>query len=170
MKWALTVTPWTWRQQTNLLAWHSGQWWCITIPSLVTEGSAAEEILSRWTFTEILNFFCDHELDHNTAIQSFQKTIKLLMMHHQTKFSCKRISSSDDILKSHVLIVWSLTVTLTLKTVNKSYWKTIWLIMMHHHIKFRRYLDKHSEHFETLLWPWPWTQQSNFSIRHSGLW
>ena len=41
---------WTWRQQTNLLARHSGPWWCITIPSLVTEGSADEEISSRWTF------------------------------------------------------------------------------------------------------------------------
>ena len=25
-------------------------------------------------------------------------------------------------------------------------------------------------HSEILLWPWPWTQQSNFSIKHSGLW
>ena len=50
---ALTVTL-TRRQQTNLLAWHFGPWCSITIPSLVTEGSAAEEISSRWTFTGIL--------------------------------------------------------------------------------------------------------------------
>ena len=25
-------------------------------------------------------------------------------------------------------------------------------------------------HFKILLWPWPWTQQSNFSKKHSGLW
>ena len=34
-----SLWPWTWRQQTNLLAWHSGPWCCITIPSLVTQGS-----------------------------------------------------------------------------------------------------------------------------------
>ena len=25
-------------------------------------------------------------------------------------------------------------------------------------------------HFETATWPWPWTQQSTFLTRHSGLW
>ena len=37
------------------LQWHSGSWWLITIPCLVTKGSAVEEISSRWTFTGILN-------------------------------------------------------------------------------------------------------------------
>ena len=58
-----------------------------------------------------------------TAVQSFHKTIHLMMMCHQTKFSCKKISSSEDILKSHILIIWSFTVTLTLKTTNKSFWR-----------------------------------------------
>ena len=90
IKWALGVWPWIWRQQTNLLAWHFGPWCCITIPGLVT---AAEETSSRWTFTGILSLFCDLELDHNREIQSFHETIHLIMMYHQTKFSCKRISS-----------------------------------------------------------------------------
>ena len=120
--WAFTLT-WTWRQQTNLLAWHSGPSWCITIASLVTEGSAVEEMLSRWTFTGIMNLFWALDLDYNKAIQSFHKTIQLktiqlIMMCHQTKFTCKRISSSDNILKSHILIILSFTVTLTLKTTN----------------------------------------------------
>ena len=89
-----SLWPWTWRQQTNLLAWHFGPWCCITTPSLVSEGSTAEEISSRWTFTGILNLFCDLDHDHNRAIQSFHKTIHLMMMCHQTKFSCKRICSS----------------------------------------------------------------------------
>ena len=38
--------------------------------------------------------FCDLDLDHNRAIQSFHKTIQLMMVCHQTKFSCKMISSS----------------------------------------------------------------------------
>ena len=55
--------------------------------------SAAEELWSRWMLTGILNLFCDLDLDHNRAIQSFHKTIHLMMMCHQTKFSCKRISN-----------------------------------------------------------------------------
>ena len=42
-----SVWPWTWRQQTNLLARHFGPRCCIIIPRLVTEGSAAEEISLR---------------------------------------------------------------------------------------------------------------------------
>ena len=158
--------PWTWRQQTNFLAWHFGPWCCITIPSLVADNSAAEEILSRWTFTGILNLFCDLDHDHNRAIQSFHKTIQLMKMCHQLKFSGKRISSSEDILESQILIIWSFTVTLTLKTANKSFWKTIWLITMHHQTKFGSKRFSNSKeitctnihwHFEILLWPWPWT-------------
>ena len=70
----------------------------------------------RRTFTGILNLFCDLDLDHNRAIQSFHKTIHLMMICHQTKFSCKKISSSGNTLKSHILIILFLTMTLTLKT------------------------------------------------------
>ena len=117
------------------LAWHSGTWWCIATPSLVTKGSAVEEISSRWKLTGILNLFCELDLDHNRAIHSFHETIQLTILYHQTKFSCKRISRSEDILQSHVLIIWSFTVTLILKTSNQSFWKKIWLIMMRHHTK-----------------------------------
>ena len=97
----------------------------------------------------------------------------------KTKFSRKKISSSDDTLESHILITWSFTVTLTLKTANKSFWKTIWLMMLHQHIKFGSKRFSVSEniiwtnihwHFEILLWPWLWTQQSSFSTKHSGWW
>ena len=135
---------------------------------------------SRWTFPGILNLFY-FDLDHNRAIQSFHKTIQLMMMCHQTKFSCERIRSSEDISESHILIIWSFAVTLTLKTANQSFWKTIWLIMMHHHTKFGSKRFSVSEdiiwtnihsHFEILLWPWSWTQQSFFFLSkiHSGLW
>ena len=125
---------------------------------------------SRWTFTRILNRYCDLDIDHNRAIQSIHKTIQL---------SCKRISSSEDILERHILIIWSFTVTLTLRAANQSFGKTIWRIMMHHHTKFSSKRFSNSEdifwtnihwHFEVLLWPWPSTQQSNFFIRHSDLW
>ena len=149
-----SLWPWTWRQQTNLLARHSGPWWCINIPRLVKESSAVEEILSKWTFTGILNLSCDLDHDHNRAIQSFHKTIHLMMMCHHTKFICKRISHSDNISKSHILIIFFITVTLTLKTANQPFWKSAWLIMMHHHTKFgsKRFCDSESIIWTNIHW------------------
>ena len=135
------------------------------------------EVSSPLTFTGILNFFCDLDIDQNRAIQSFHKTIKLVMMCHQTKFTCKKISSFEDILESYILIIWFFTVSLT--TTTKSFWKTTWFMMMYHHTKFGSKRFSGSEdtawtfihwHFDILLRPWPWTEQSNFFIRDSGLW
>ena len=65
-----------------------------------------KEILSRSTFTGFFtNFSCDLELDHKKAIQSFHKTTQFMIMCHQTKFSCKMIISSQDILESLILII-----------------------------------------------------------------
>ena len=110
----------------------------------------------------------------------FYQTVHLRMMYHQTKFRCKRISNSDNILKSHFFfIILSLTVTLILKTAHQSFWKTIWLIMMHHHTKFG---SKRFSYSENIIWTntfidilkfccdLAWTLRSNFSITHSGLW
>ena len=111
--------------------------------------SAAEEISSTWTFTGILHPFCDLDLDHNRAIQPFHKAIHHMTMCHQNKFSCKRISSSDNILKRHSLIIIFVTVTLTLKTANQSFCETIWLIMMHHYTKFG---SKKFSFLEDIIW------------------
>ena len=63
--------------------------------------------------------------------------------------------------------------TLALKTADQSFSKRIWLIIMHYHTKFGTKRFSESEdmirtnihwHFEILLWPCPWTQQSTFSI------
>ena len=43
---------------------------CITIPSLVVKGSAVQKILSGQTFTNILMFCCDLDLEHSNAISS----------------------------------------------------------------------------------------------------
>ena len=104
----------------------------------------AVQVNIHWNFEH----FCDLDLDHNRAIQPFHNTIQLMMTCHQTKSSCKRISSSEDVLESHIFILWSFTVTLILKTANQSFWKTICpmvnnffcmilhLMMIHHHTKF----------------------------------
>ena len=72
-----------------------------------------------------------------------------MMMCHQTKFSCKRISRSKDVLESHILIISSFTVTMTLKTANQSFWKTIWLILTHHNTKFG---TKKFCNLENIIW------------------
>ena len=126
------------------------------------KASSWADIVQMNIHWNILNFFCDLDLDHNRAIQSFHKTIHLMMMCHHTKFICKRISHSDNISKSHILTTLSLSVTLTLQTANQSFWKIIWLIMMHHHTTFGSKMCSNSEtiiwtnihrHFEILLWP-----------------
>ena len=78
-------------------AWHSSLWWCITIPSLVTKGSAVQKILSGWTLTEILTVCFDLGLKHSNQI--FHWTFWLLRIYSQTKFGCKRIISAEDRVK-----------------------------------------------------------------------
>ena len=174
--------PWTWRQQSNLLAWHSGPWWCITIPNLVTKGSAVEETLSRYTFTEIVNLSSDLDHDHNRAVQSFHRTIRLMLMCNQTNSGRKRISNSEDNNRNcNILIIWALAITLTLKIANQSSCMTLWPMMVHHQFKFafRRFsswgdiiqMNRH-RYLETFLWLRPRQQhcKSNLFTRQSSLW
>ena len=134
-----SLWPWTWRQRTNLLAWHSGAWWCINIPRLDTEGSAAGKILSRWTFTEIYNLSMTLILTTTEHSNLFTRQSSLVRCAIEP--SCKRMSSSEDIIlfsESHILITdyVILCCDLYLEDSKQSFWKTIWLLMMHHHIKF----------------------------------
>ena len=50
-----------------------------------------------------LSFSFDLDPDYNRKIEDFYKTVRHLMMCHQAKFNCKRISSSENILESHIL-------------------------------------------------------------------
>ena len=129
-----------------------------------------EHSLEFWTFPVTFTL--------TTTEQSNLFTRQSTLWWCTTKTSCKRIASSDNILKSKIMVIFSFTVTLILKTANQSFWKTIWLIMMHHHAKFG-YTKQFSNsekiiwtiihwHCKMLLWPWPSTQNPNFSIRHSG--
>ena len=69
--------------------------------------------------------------------------------------------------------------TLTLKSAHQSFCMTLWLMMMHQYTKsgLKRFTGSDDicqtnihRHFEPPLWPWPWTQQSNFLTRYSSLW
>ena len=134
--------PWLWRQQTNLFTWPSGSRWCITKPNLVTKGSAAQKYLldkhslKAWT--------SDVTLTLNTAIQSFHKTLQLMMMYIHTKFGmmhthnmfgCKRISSSDDIVEP-IIFDYMSPVTLILKLAHQSFHVTLQPTIIHHNTKF----------------------------------
>ena len=148
-----------------------------------------EHSLEFWTSSVTLTL--------TTTEQSNHFTRRLMMMYYQNKFSCQIISNSDNVLKSHILIILSLTVTLTLETANQTFWKTIWLIIMHHHtnlvvkglaiqkissgqtfIKFGCQGINSSENivervifwsYEPSLWPWPWNS-NNYKKFAMTLW
>ena len=78
--------------------WHSGSWCCITIPNLVTKCSVIQKILSRQTFTDILNLRCDLDLERSNPI--FPKDTP----DYQTKFGYKPTSSWKD--TTEIVIFW----------------------------------------------------------------
>ena len=128
--------PWHWTQWTNFSAWHSGLWCCTTIPGLATKCSVILKILSRQTFTNILNLHCD--LDLESSITIFQQDSLAYELYYQTRSGCKWTSSSEDIAKIVIfwLYIYALAVTLTLKIVNLFFYMTNCLVIIHHHTKF----------------------------------
>ena len=101
-----------------------------------------------------------------TAISFLHVTPQLIIMYRPIQCGCKKISSSADMVESHIWL-WALTVTLSL---NQSPCLTLWPTMMHQRSKFgyRRFsiwggIVQMNIHWnsEPLLWPWPWPQQSN---------
>ena len=93
-----------WKQQSNRFAQHSGSWSCTAIPSLVTKGSVIQKISFAVTLT----------LKHQSNIF---RTLWLMTICHQTKFSCKIVLSLEDNYSrnSHILIIQVLTMTSALK-------------------------------------------------------
>ena len=87
--------PWYWTQWTTFSALHSGLWCCITIPHLVTKCSVVQKIVSGQTFTDILNHYCDHDLERSHPI--FPQNTPA---YDASKFGCKRTSSLEDLVKT----------------------------------------------------------------------
>ena len=84
-----SLWPWTWRQQTSLLAWHSCPQWCITISSLVTKDSAVVEIryypdehsLEVWTISVTLTLTTTEQSTLFTSQSSlWLRTIKPILV------------------------------------------------------------------------------------------
>ena len=80
---------------------------------------------------------------------------------------------------SHILIIWALAVTLTLKTAPFFFHRTLWLMMMYHQTKFGCQGIHSSEtivervtfwSYEPSLWPLPRRQETHFSAWHSSSW
>ena len=134
-------------------SWHSGSWCCITIPNLVTKCSVIQNHHTKFGLKkkvlcfkqyppDILWFRQYHPDKHsltfwtfavtvtlNTVIPFSHRTLRLMMLYYQTKFSCKPTSSLED--TTEIVIFWL---------------------------------------YKPSLWPWYWTQWTNFSAWHSGLW
>ena len=64
---------------------------------------------------------------------TFYTTLKLMMMYHQTKFGCKRIYRSEDIVGT--AIFWSYEPMLVID-VSTPFCMTLRFVMMHHHTTF----------------------------------
>ena len=92
--------PQPWWEQNNIFARHSDSWWCITILCLATKGyNSSQGIVSPdkhsmkfWIFAVTLT--------SNTATQYF----RFMVVYHRTKFGCKRIILSEDIVQT--VIFW----------------------------------------------------------------
>ena len=79
---------------------------------------------------------CDFDLKHNRVIKSSHQTIQLMMMCHQTKFSCKRIRSSEDISESYfdyMILHCDPDLEDSIPIFLKD---NLWLMMMYHSNKF----------------------------------
>ena len=149
-----SLWPWNWKQQTNLLAWHFGPWCCITIQSWLQTVQLLWRYCSGQHSLEFLTFFCDLDLDHNRAIFSqdnppYDNVLSnqvWLQMYQQFKRSSRN---------SHILIIWALAVTFTLKiATTTTKLMTLWLMMLYHHTKSGNKMFCDSEIFKHSLTFW----------------
>ena len=59
------------------------------------------------------------------------------MMCHQSKSNWKKDQQLRWYSRNHhILIIWAVTLTLTLMVAKQSFQKTVWLMVIHHHTKF----------------------------------
>ena len=121
----------------------------------------------------------------------FCMTHCLMITHHNTKFGQKWLSSSENTEctwlntrrkyhpDKHSLTFWIFALTLTLNAVIPFFHRTLQLKMLYYQTKFgckpNSSLEDTTEIvifwlYKPSLWPWRWTQWTNFSAWHSGFW
>ena len=82
-----------------------------------------EHSLTFWTNAMTMIF-------NGVILFIFHNALLLMMMYHQTKFGCQRISASEDTIDKVMLIIWALTVTLTSKIASVYFCKTLRLMTL----------------------------------------
>ena len=145
--------------------WQNVLWFRIAIPNLVTKCSVIQTISSGQTFTDILNLWCDLDLEHSNPIFPHDTAAYDAVLSNQ--FGCNTTSSLEDTTK--IVIFWLYKPSLWpwhwTQWTNFSAW--YWLIMLHDHTRFGDKMFCGSEdivwanihsHFKLSLWPWPWMQ------------
>ena len=95
-------------------AWHSGSWCCIIIPNLLTKCSVIQKISSGRTITDIFNLCCDLQLERSNPIFQ-QDTLAWDDVPSDQVWLPRNQQFRKYGRKSHILILWALAVTLTLK-------------------------------------------------------
>ena len=74
-----------------LTKWHFCSWWCVTILSLARIFFCSEDIM--WT-----NLHCYLDRKNRKAI--FSEDTPAYCYYYQTKFGCRRISSTEDVIET----------------------------------------------------------------------
>ena len=90
--------------------------------------AGAKKLLCYKQLHCIWQFFCD-----TRRILAGNKNVLCNIQHFVV--SDFVISNFDCVIDSHILLIWPITVTLTLKTANQSFRKTLWFMMTYQHTK-----------------------------------
>ena len=114
-----------------------------------------------WTNIEILTICCDLDVEHNNPFFFSEDTLAYDDVSSDQVWLLKNQQFRRYSKKSHILIIWALAVTLTLKIAHN--FSSAWLMV--HHTRFGNKMFCSSEgiiqtnihrHFEPSPWLWRW--------------
>ena len=102
-----------------------------------------------------------------TIILFFHRTLRLMMLYYQTKFSCKPTSSLEDTTETVLfwlykpsLWPWPWTQWTNCSAWHSGFWYCLAIPGLVTNAQDIVWTNVHW-HFEPSLWPWPWLQQSH---------
>ena len=106
----------------------------MTIPSLVVKDSAIQNVLSGQTFTDILKFCCDLDLDHKNPISLYDTLVYNNALSNQVWWQKDQLFRrySRNLYFDHM----SLCYDLDLENSKPIFLHALWLMMIHHNTKF----------------------------------